>query len=289
MLHAVMEDLLAPGQLMDGGIAVLGGVPDEGADVHESLEIGVVLDGEQERRSEGVAVTVGAGDVWLIPGWEVHGWGRTSPEWRAVHVFFLPEFLGEETFDGLPWLNLFTVSPRQRPRVTTATMRQQALGIGEQLARELERRDMAWMSAVRLAVLQLLLMLRRAWEARVESAAPQWGASALSRVEPALRLVYEERDRRVSLGEAAAKCALSVTQFRFLFRRGLGLTFGKFALRVRLAHAAHLLAHTDLSLDRISEQTGFANRAHLSRRFARMFGHTPKQYRTTVSAAVSER
>jgi len=64
-----------------------------------------------------------------------------------------------------------------------------------------------------------------------------------------------------------------------MFRRAMGITFGQFGLRLRLALAAHRLLHSDSTVAAISEAIGFEDVSHLSRAFVRHHGCTPTQYR----------
>jgi len=89
----------------------------------------------------------------------------------------------------------------------------------------------------------------------------------------------------VTVAEAAAACKLSATQFRVLFRRAMGVSFGQFELRKRLAQASHLLVNTDLPIDALSEQCGFTDRSHLHRMFTRLYGAPPGTYRTRARVA----
>ena len=59
----------------------------------------------------------------------------------------------------------------------------------------------------------------------------------------------------------------------------MGLSFGRFGLRARLGLAAHCLASTHLSLERIAERAGFANPGHLRETFRKHFGANPASYR----------
>jgi transcriptional regulator GlxA family with amidase domain len=63
------------------------------------------------------------------------------------------------------------------------------------------------------------------------------------------------------------------------FKKYQGDTIGRFIAKVRVREAAHLLTHTDATIDDIAERTGFPNRAYLSRVFKRTTGESPAQFR----------
>ncbi len=248
--------------------------------VHEGIEFGILLSGEQERRFGEFVWQIRPGDVWLCATWEPHGYRIIAPGSADVVVMFLPEFLGEERLGELSWLGLFAASPARRPRVTDDGMRERMLAIGREMESEISQKQPGWQSAVRLALLKALLTLSRAWHppARPE-ARSRVRASNLPRIMPALILVHSERGRRVGLEEAAGKCGLARAQFSLVFRNTMGMSFGKFCLRSRLGLVAELLLSTDLPTQSIAQTAGFVDGSHMHRVFVAHYGCTPGQYR----------
>lgn len=249
-------------------------------DMHQAFEVGVLLEGEQERSCGQVAARVKAGDVWLSAAYEPHGWRVTGPPTRELIIQFAPEFLGEEALDGRPWLSIFAIPPERRPSVLSSEMRERMLAIAGEVIREAECKLRGWRDGIRLRVLVLLLTIYRSLGERDPGAyRVDADASDVARILPAVELVGLHPERRVSLAEAAATCQLSVTRFRFLFRRMMGVSFGQFALRNRLAHAAHLLLSTSLSVEAVAKEVGFADGSHLHRTFRKHYGRTPRSRR----------
>ncbi|MBN1458522.1 MAG: helix-turn-helix transcriptional regulator [Armatimonadetes bacterium] len=249
-------------------------------DVHEGIEVGIVLEGGHERTCEEAIWQYAPGDVWLSAGWEQHGWRTTMPRTRDVVLLFLPEFLGVEYVGQVSWLTLFAVPPQNRPRVETQEMRAWMLAVGWQLARELEQERPGWQNAVRLDLLRLLLEVGREWTPpEAPSERPLLRASDLPRVLPALALVHSRPGQRVSVEEAARKCEVGRARFCTLFRNAMGITFGRFCLRSRLGYAGRLLMATNLPVEAVAERSGFADNSHLHRAFVKQYGRTPGEYR----------
>ncbi|UCC68585.1 MAG: helix-turn-helix domain-containing protein [Armatimonadota bacterium] len=250
-------------------------------DVHEGIEVGVLLTGGQLRHYDDFTLPMQPGDIWLCAAWEPHGWQITAPNSSDVVLIFLPEFLGEETLGDLPWLSLFAAPASQRPRATRPSVRERALAIGHEMLAELQEQERAWESALRLDLLRLLLMLSREWQppAPLEAQSRPLVAN-LPRIMPALVLVHSRPARRVTIAEAAQSCGLSRAQFCLIFRNTIGMSFGKFCLQSRLGFVAQMLISTDLSTEAIAEQTGFADGSHLHRTFVRHYGCTPGFYRS---------
>lgn len=250
-------------------------------DVHEGTEVGILLTGGQERQTGDTVQQLVRGDVWLSAAWEQHAWRVSQPDTRDVVLIFLPEFLGDERLNGLPWLTLFAAPPKQRPRVTTEAMRERVFALGSGMLREIEEGRPGWQSALRLDLLRTLLTLSREWEPPQQSEVQsRLRASDLQRILPALVLVHSRPARRVTVEEAAEACGLGRARFSALFRGTMGLSFGKFCLRSRLGFAARLLLSTDSSIQAVAEHTGFADASHLHRAFVKQYACTPGFYRT---------
>jgi len=132
--------------------------------LHPGFEFGVTLAGEHERTFPGLVLPTQTGDVWLTCAWELHGYRQTAKGPTVVWMVFTPEFLGEETLAGVPWLSLFAAPSAQRPRVNTPQLRARVLAIGREMQEEIGVRKPGWEGAVRLHLLRLLLALRREWE-----------------------------------------------------------------------------------------------------------------------------
>jgi AraC-like DNA-binding protein len=59
----------------------------------------------------------------------------------------------------------------------------------------------------------------------------------------------------------------------------MGLSFGKFCRRARLAYAAQLLLTTDLPVEAVARTAGFSDASHLHHSFVETYGATPARYR----------
>lgn len=95
-----------------------------------------------------------------------------------------------------------------------------------------------------------------------------------SRVDRLLPHIRERPGLRMPAAEAAALTGLSSTRFQHLFRESTGIPFRRYLLWLRLVAAVERVA-TGSSLTEAAHGAGFADSAHLSRSFRRMFGLTP--------------
>ena len=159
------------------------------------------------------------------------------------------------------------------------------LSIGRELRQEVEERRHGWVSAVRVNLLRVLLLLSRDWRRPAAPGADgQTRSRQLLRIAPALTLVHTRLGQRTSIPEAAAVCTLSISQFARVFRETMGVSFGEFCLRARLAAAAGQLLDSDEPLQSIAAQTGFNDASHLHRSFCKRYHCTPGTYRERRTA-----
>ena len=101
------------------------------------------------------------------------------------------------------------------------------------------------------------------------------------RVQQALSYIESNFRSKLTLPEIAAAARLSVSHFSRLFSRVVGLTTHEYILNCRLHLAEKLLRlrGSECSMAEIAGESGFADQAHFSRHFHRVFGKAPQAYR----------
>jgi AraC family transcriptional regulator len=90
-------------------------------------------------------------------------------------------------------------------------------------------------------------------------------AEIYRRVMLAANYIHSHFDRDVDLDELSAQACLSKFHFLRLFHRVMGMTPYAFVLAKRVRAAKKLMATTELTLEEISQQVGFATRSGLYR------------------------
>ncbi|MDZ4866387.1 MAG: AraC family transcriptional regulator [Alphaproteobacteria bacterium] len=98
------------------------------------------------------------------------------------------------------------------------------------------------------------------------------------RVRKVIAWAGQQLDRPVSLADAASVGDLSASRLRHLFVEQTGLPFKTYLLWLRLTRALEAFAG-GASLTEAAHGSGFADSAHLSRTFRRMFGVAPSALR----------
>lgn len=96
-------------------------------------------------------------------------------------------------------------------------------------------------------------------------------------------LLHSTFARKLNLSSLSQMACLSTPQLIRQFKAVFQTTPHQYLTRIRLSHAAHLLIHSDASVNDITLQCGFENTSAFCRSFRRQYGIQPTQYRTLKS------
>lgn len=100
--------------------------------------------------------------------------------------------------------------------------------------------------------------------------------------------ISERLDKEFTIDELARVAGLSVSRFSWLFKERTGLAPVKFLESRRIEKARHLLLTTDLPVQQIGWQVGFANAQHFSTRFRKLTGQSPRAFRVAPQRRFGE-
>ena len=98
-------------------------------------------------------------------------------------------------------------------------------------------------------------------------------------VQRAILYIAEHFKSGVTLSAVAAHIGFTPTYLSNLFKRETGMSFSAYLDNIRFSYAKNLLVFTDLPITEIHRASGFEDYTNFSRRFRRMFGVSPKEYR----------
>ncbi len=94
-----------------------------------------------------------------------------------------------------------------------------------------------------------------------------------------LGYIEDHLGRDLGLGEIAYAAGLSVSHFKMLFRKSLGMPPHQYLIRRRVERAATQLRHGKLPIGQIALENGFCHQSHLALHTRRVLGLTPQELR----------
>ncbi|MGW1215152.1 GlxA family transcriptional regulator [Streptomyces sp. NPDC002499] len=117
----------------------------------------------------------------------------------------------------------------------------------------------------------------------IEQPMPEPGAASTAATR-AWALVH--LDEPLTLADLARHAGMSMRTFARRFNDEVGVSPGRWLIQQRVAHARHLLESSDLSVDQIAGQVGFATGASLRQHLHAAIGVSPQAYRRTFQTTV---
>jgi AraC-like DNA-binding protein len=96
----------------------------------------------------------------------------------------------------------------------------------------------------------------------------------------ALKMINEGFRTPLPLPRVAQQLSVTPQYLSFAFKLGLGINFSQYLAYTRLQYAAHSMLNTRESITDICFDCGFENFSHFSRSFKRLFGISPREYRS---------
>ncbi|MCQ4209048.1 MULTISPECIES: GlxA family transcriptional regulator [Streptomyces] len=119
----------------------------------------------------------------------------------------------------------------------------------------------------------------------IEQPVPEAGASGTAGTRA---WALERLERPLSLRELAEHARMSPRTFARRFQEETGTSPGRWLIQQRVHRARHLLESSDLPVDRIAAEVGFATGASLRQHLHAAIGVSPQAYRRTFRRAPAE-
>ncbi|MCZ0985213.1 GlxA family transcriptional regulator [Streptomyces diastatochromogenes] len=116
----------------------------------------------------------------------------------------------------------------------------------------------------------------------IEQPVPESGAASTAATRA---WALERLDEPLTLSDLARHARMSLRTFARRFNDEVGLSPGRWIVQQRVVRARHLLESSDLSVDRIAAEVGFATGASLRQHLHASIGVSPQAYRRTFQQA----
>ncbi len=246
-------------------------------DVHYALQLSIVLCGAVEAAFGDWSRIFRKNELWWTMCWEPHAFRLVARHNMVMTVNINIDNLGSVgPCSNADWLAPFIVPPSRRYCPSTDEEHLEIRTIVRSLFRLESRKPLNWQTHCWLLIHQLIL--RASENIQKEPGNNAMLNADMSRIQRAVSLV-RTRNIPPSLREAAAECSLSVSRFSVLFSSAMGVSYGQFALRVRLSNAANDVKTGLFTLNEIAEKHGFCDASSFCNAFKKLYRCTPNEFK----------
>ena len=110
-------------------------------------------------------------------------------------------------------------------------------------------------------------------------------STPLDKLQKAVNYISKHYNEKITLDELAAYCNISKQQLTRQFKTNLQMTPMKYVTEFKLFRAKDLIFNQpELSIKEVSDMLGFDNQNYFSKVFARVFGQSPTEYKSSAKA-----
>lgn len=235
--------------------------------VHDGYGLGVVEAGGGRIQHHGREHLPVAGALLLMRPGELHTGAPATPQgWRYRMLYLDEAVLAAQWGEHRPWR--FDEAVRQDPTRAAALA-----GVLRQLWQRNDDADALGVDSALADALGLLAPLARGGPPPT-AAPPRPSEAGFARVVDCL---HADLPREWSLAELAGLAGLSPFHFQRAFKARFQISPHQWRMALRVAEAKRQLARGE-SVAEVAAAVGMTDQAHLTRRFAGMYGVTPGRY-----------
>lgn len=243
---------------------------------HEFIELVYISSGQVTHEIDGQRYLLRQGDILFMNLGCTHAF-YSEEEYTYINILFSPEVL-EERENPLPLLSLSAFNELRHDAAFGKLSffgeeRSEIEATVFSMLKEYKEKKPHWERILSNQLHTLLLKMLRKTEQGMEERELDTMWRELS------EYIDQNFGQKLTLSSLAEKCFYNPSYFSRCFKEKFGMNMTEYITRKRLDHAKELLSTTALSLDMISEQAGFADRAACAHAFQKYLGANPKDFR----------
>lgn len=238
---------------------------------HDYFEIEIVLSGSGIHQFNGTDFPLTEGCAYLLTPMDIHALiPDPDTELHLIHLRFNEQAISDEVRDLLLQHN-YTHSVK----LDEADFSRLLTHMSE-LLRCFEVSSDTQSLSIQLMLSYLCLHIIRTNQDTV-SRFPSYNTSNPT-VHQTLQYILYNFRKKITMKELGERAHVSPNHLALLFKQTTGTTCMQMIADLRLQYATKLLTNPDLSIETISEQSGFSAASYFISVFRKRFGMTPKEY-----------
>lgn len=238
---------------------------------HREIELIRIKRGEAEITVNGKAYSLADGDIFICKSGAVHAL-RSNPETELTIYLLSPDVLGSI------YASVSSICGIVRKRELQAEFQLELDKNLDGVSSELKDKKDYYKNATKSYFVNFFVQVARNFKDELNSEdAPSY--EKLSNLQRLLDYIDENKNKNVTLSQAAEIMHFSPCHFSKIFKDRMGINYVQYCNSVKIEKAAELLATENVSVCATAKELGFSNIRTFNRVFRDVTGYTPTEYR----------
>lgn len=255
---------------------------------HDFIEIEYVLEGCCYQQINGSSFLVKKGDLLFFNFGDKHSIEPVK-ETEIINCILNPEFVSNELVNSENAFDILTLTSFNDFEGDIGSVTPQIKFAGKELIKieeifecmfdEFTKKEAGYMTALKGYMNILLIKIFRA----AKNTDTVGLFSDIGKITPeVLRYIEENYNKKLTLNELAKANFYNPAYFSRIFKECYGKSLTEYINEKRLDISMKLLKETDLSIENIGQQVGYADKKHFYKMFKNHTDMTPNTYRRRV-------
>jgi len=245
---------------------------------HDVLEIGCCIEGTGVMAVENRIYPFQTGDAWIVNDREMHVSRSNQAPCHCAYLWLDPARLVGAAAREPEVLDLEDLGGPGFPNVLSPETYGEEVHLVRQIVQEMQQKKPGYRAVVRGQVWTLLARLHR-----ISGSGPRpvrgTDRRSMERIAPALHMMAEQYIDDLTFEQLAAACHLSLTHFRRLFCRAMGVPPMRYLAELRVRLAAAMLRGSEKPVIEVALASGYVALNTFNRHFKRIMGVSPREWR----------
>ncbi|MDD4573466.1 MAG: AraC family transcriptional regulator [Sphaerochaeta sp.] len=247
---------------------------------HDFYELVVVVSGKGSHLTLGAETPIGEGSVLFVSPGVQHGYDKLD-NLKLYNILIGSDVFSKEISDlsEMPGFKTFFLYSGENIPIFKLNNYQltETIFLLKEIKKESERVGFAMGSAAMAyaKLLQLVIKIARIHTPKLRGST----RSTAERLDPIMLFIEQNLDRSLTLEELVSVANMSASTLNRQFKAYTGWSPVAFHIHRRIAYACSLILKTDMSVEELSEASGFSDGNYFSRQFRSHMHMSPKQYK----------